>query len=65
MRCDRRSRRVPSPRVSQACLDGGRRFCFLYTDLANPTSNKIYVDLGYERIGESREYAFARATQSV
>ena len=44
--------------ITRARLESGRRFCFLYTDLANPTSNKIYVDLGYERIGESREYVF-------
>jgi GNAT superfamily N-acetyltransferase len=42
-------------RVSQAQLDAGRRFCFLYTDLANPTSNKIYVDVGYERVCDSVE----------
>ena len=45
--------------ITRARLDAGRRFCFLYTDLANPTSNKIYVDLGYERVAESREYAFS------
>ena len=28
-------------------LDAGRRFCFLYTDATNPTSNKIYAGLGY------------------
>ena len=28
--------------VSQAELDAGRRFCFLFTDLANKTSNHIY-----------------------
>jgi GNAT superfamily N-acetyltransferase len=44
--------------VSQAQLDAGRRFCFLYTDLANPTSNKIYVAVGYERICESMELDF-------
>jgi GNAT superfamily N-acetyltransferase len=44
--------------VSQAQLDAGRRFCFLYTDLANPTSNKIYVDIGYERVCESVELDF-------
>ena len=44
--------------ITRARLDAGRRFCFLYTDLANPTSNKIYVDLGYERVGDSREYSF-------
>ncbi len=45
--------------ITRARLDAGRRFCFLYTDLANPTSNKLYVDLGYERVGDSREYVFA------
>ncbi len=45
--------------ITRARLEAGRRFCFLYTDLANPTSNKIYVDLGYQKIAESREYAFA------
>jgi uncharacterized protein len=47
--------------VSQARLDAGKRFCFLYTDLANPTSNRIYVDLGYERVCESAELDFARS----
>src|ERR671933_1571376 len=28
--------------LSQRLLDAGYRFCFLYTDLANPTSNHIY-----------------------
>lgn len=27
--------------VSQIMLDSGRRYCFLFTDLANPTSNHI------------------------
>jgi len=31
-------------------LEGGRRFCFLYTDLANPTSNSIYPRVGYEPV---------------
>lgn len=39
--------------VSQAMLDEGRRFCFLYTDLANPTSNKIYVAIGYEPVTDA------------
>ena len=39
-------------------LEGGRRFCFLYTDLANPTSNAIYERIGYRRVGESAEYRF-------
>ena len=39
-------------------LAAGRRFCFLYTDLANPTSNKIYVAMGYRRVCDSREVRF-------
>jgi predicted GNAT family acetyltransferase len=36
--------------VSQAQLDAGRRFVFLFTDVANPTSNRIYQDVGYEPV---------------
>jgi predicted GNAT family acetyltransferase len=42
-------------------FDGGRRFCFLYTDLANLTSNAIYERIGYRRIAESAEVVFDRA----
>ncbi len=49
--------------VSQRLLDGrlfdgNRRFCFLYTDLANPTSNAIYERIGYRRIAEAAEIVF-------
>ena len=40
-------------------LERGRRFCFLYTDVANPTSNKMYARLGYELVCESAQYRFA------
>jgi uncharacterized protein len=33
--------------LSQWLLDDGNRFCTLYTDLSNPTSNKIYQNIGY------------------
>ena len=36
--------------ASQAQLDAGRRFCFLFTNLANPTSNRVYQSIGYERV---------------
>lgn len=36
--------------ISQAELDAGRRFCFLFTDLANPTANHIYQAIGYEPV---------------
>jgi predicted GNAT family acetyltransferase len=45
--------------MSQKLLDEGRKFCFLYTDLANPTSNSIYQRLGYQPVGDSMYYAFA------
>ena len=44
--------------LSLRLLAGGRRFCFLYTDLANPTSNVIYERIGYRRIAESAEIVF-------
>src|SRR5207245_4131635 len=49
--------------LSRCLLDGrlfedGRRFCFLYTDLANPTSNAIYERIGYRRVAESAEIWF-------
>jgi uncharacterized protein len=49
--------------LSQQLLDGrlypgGRRFCFLYTDLANPTSNAIYERIGYRRVAEAAEVVF-------
>ena len=44
--------------VSADRLAAGRRFCFLYTDLANPTSNRIYVEIGYERVCDAMEFVF-------
>jgi predicted GNAT family acetyltransferase len=50
--------------LSSSLLAGGRRFCFLYTDLANPTSNKIYERIGYVRVCESAEIEFRPQTQT-
>jgi hypothetical protein len=36
--------------LTQSLLDGGYRFAFLHTDLANPTSNRIYMRLGYRQV---------------
>jgi len=44
--------------LSRWLLEGGYGACFLFTDLANPTANKIYTDIGYERVCEAAEYAF-------
>jgi predicted GNAT family acetyltransferase len=43
---------------SAKLLREGRTFCFLYTDLANPTSNAIYERIGYRRVCDSRQIAF-------
>jgi uncharacterized protein len=43
---------------SARLLREGRTFCFLYTDLANPTSNAIYERIGYVRVCDSRHIAF-------
>jgi hypothetical protein len=37
-----------------------RRFCFLFTDLANPTANRIYEQIGYRRVCEAAEIIFER-----
>ncbi|HSC02750.1 MAG TPA: GNAT family N-acetyltransferase [Solirubrobacteraceae bacterium] len=47
--------------VSRRALDGGADRCMLFTDLANPTSNKIYAEVGYRRCGEWEEIALERA----
>ncbi len=44
--------------ASQDQLDQGRRFCFLFTDLANPTANSIYQRIGYEPVTDIDLYRF-------
>jgi predicted GNAT family acetyltransferase len=44
--------------LSQLMLDSGRKFCFLFTDLSNPTSNHIYQAIGYEPVSDQDEYRF-------
>jgi uncharacterized protein len=48
--------------VTANLLAGGRRFCFLFTDLANPTSNSIYQQVGYRPVADVEQWSFeARA----
>jgi predicted GNAT family acetyltransferase len=47
--------------LSQHMLDSGWKFCCLFTDLANPTSNKIYRDMGYWMICENKHVFFDSA----
>ena len=44
--------------LSQLLLDEGRRFCALFTDLANPVSNRLYARLGSRPICDFHEYIF-------
>ena len=39
-------------------LSGGRDFCFLYTDLANPTANSIYQRIGYRPVTDVELWRF-------
>jgi hypothetical protein len=50
--------------LSQRVLDSGRLFCFLYTDLANPTSNAIYLRIGYRPVCDVVDYDFEVAERA-
>jgi predicted GNAT family acetyltransferase len=45
---------------SRLAIESGLR-CTLFTDLANPTSNKIYADVGYRRVADWNEISFTRS----
>jgi predicted GNAT family acetyltransferase len=42
--------------ISQHALDGGASACMLYTNAANPISNKIYQRVGYRPVGDWQEW---------
>lgn len=44
--------------ITRMLLEGGRRFCFLFTDLANPTSNSIYQRIGYRPVTDVDQWSF-------
>ena len=45
-------------KLSQLCLDEGKQRCLLFTDLNNPTSNKIYQKIGYIPVVDVDMYKF-------
>lgn len=47
--------------ASRQALAGGARRCILYTDAGNPTSNKIYAEIGYSQFGSHEEWDLERA----
>jgi predicted GNAT family acetyltransferase len=48
-------------RISEHALATGSRLCMLYTDLANPISNKIYQRIGYRPVADAQEWFFTAA----
>jgi hypothetical protein len=44
--------------LTRRLLNEGRRYCFLYTDLSNPTSNAIYQKIGYRPVCDVDEIRF-------
>ena len=57
---DKRGRGYASgarPPASRLLLASGR-FCFLFTDLANPTSNSIYQQVGYRPVTDVDQWLF-------
>jgi RimJ/RimL family protein N-acetyltransferase len=58
---DLRNRGYASNLVARACaneLHAGRRYCFLFTDRANETSNHIYQELGFEPVTDVDRWVF-------
>lgn len=47
--------------ASQWALDRGADVCALYTDQANPTSNRIYQAIGYRPVGDATLWRLAGA----
>ncbi len=45
--------------LSQHLLELGFKFCFLFTDLRNPTSNHIYQQIGYQAVCDVDRYDFS------
>ena len=45
-------------KLSRRVLASGRRFCILFTDLSNPTSNRLYQRIGYRAIADFEQIRF-------
>lgn len=51
--------------VSQKLLNQGYPSCFLLTDLANPTANHIYPQIGYQGVCDWQEYVLIEVMEIV
>lgn len=45
--------------LSQELLNQGYKYCFLFADVDNATSNHIYQQIGYQPVGEWQEYTLS------
>lgn len=50
--------------LTRSILDGPGKFASLYTDLSNPVSNRIYMNIGYEPLADSVVYVFREHASS-
>lgn len=48
--------------VCREILKSGYNFCTLYTDLSNPTSNSIYMKIGFRPVCDSAQYTFSNTS---
>ncbi len=49
--------------LSQRILESGKEFCTLFTNLDNPTSNRIYQRMGYRPLTDFLEVRFIRTAE--
>ena len=49
-------------KLSKLLLEEGNKYCFLFTDLSNPTSNSIYQKIGYRPVIDIDECQFIEST---
>jgi len=47
-------------KLSKQLLEEGNKYCFLFTDLSNPTSNSIYQKIGYRTVIDENHYKFLK-----
>ena len=44
--------------ITEYLLNNGNEYCFLFTDLSNPTSNSIYKKIGYREVCDIKMIEF-------
>ncbi|NVM19316.1 MAG: hypothetical protein HWN80_16540 [Candidatus Lokiarchaeota archaeon] len=44
--------------LSKLLLEEGNKYCFLFTDFSNSTSNSIYQKIGYRPVIDENHYKF-------